>query len=174
MKVILSWLAISLFSASVVCAEDNPKSIAGYGKTTWGMSVEQVLEAESPRATKLIEAEKYSKGSLGLVEINDIKVGASTFRASFLFDESAQLLKQVNLTGVDKNAGSNIVTFSSIERMLTEKYGQPTFKEAYSKATWKLEKTLVSLERVYIPSVISKVVITYKPVAAGALESRDL
>ncbi len=174
MKVISLWLAISLFSASVVCAEENPKSITGYGKTTWGMSVEQVVQAESPRAQKLSEPQKYGKGSLGLVEISDIKIGASTFRASFLFDESGQLLRQVNLSGLEKSAGANFVIFSSLERMLTEKYGQPTYKKASSEATWKLEQTVVSLEHTYIPSLFSKVVITYKPVTAGVLESRDL
>ncbi len=159
-----------LLFGTTVFAEETPQSIAGYGKTTWGMSIDQVMEAEAPRALKLTKPE-----NLALVKINNIKIGTHTFNASFIFDEVSKSLNKVNLTlAEDKGIGANPIVFSSIERMLTEKYGQPTYKNNSVEASWKLEKTVISVKHLYVPQTFSKLLITYKPVAITEIESNNL
>lgn len=170
MKSTSLYFASLMLVGSAVFAEETPQSLAGYGKTTWGMSPEQVVEAEAPRAEKLTKPE-----NLGLVKINNIKIGIYTFNANFIFDEVSMSLNKVNLTlAEDKGAGANPFVFSSLERMLTEKYGQPTYKNDSVEASWKLEKTVISVKHLYVPHTFSKVLITYKPAAIAESESKNL
>ena len=84
-------------------------------------------------------------------------------------------LNKVNLTlAEDKGAGANPFVFSSLERMLTEKYGQPTYKKDSVAASWKLEKTVISVKHLYVPHTFSQVRITYKPAAIAESESKNL
>lgn len=171
---IVAILLFCLSAASSVLAADDPKSMAGYGKTTWGMTPDEVLKAETPRAEKLEKPEKFKTG-LGIITIKEIQIGVTKFSAIFIFDESGQKLQQVNLTSAEKkNPGVNVLSFSSVEKLLTEKYGSPTYKEGTRVVSWKLPKTSIDLTHLNIPGIISQVTVSYKPTTTSGNAARDL
>lgn len=171
---IVAILLVCMLGASNVQAADDPKSIAGYGKTTWGMTPDEVLNAETPRAEKLEKPEKFKTG-LGIVTIKEIQIGVTKFSAIFIFDESGQKLQQVNLASAEKrNLGVNTLSFSSVEKLLTEKYGAPTYKEGTRVVSWKFPKTSIDLTHLNIPGIVSQVTVSYKPSTASGNAARDL
>ncbi|WP_287373758.1 hypothetical protein [Prosthecochloris sp.] len=156
-------LTIILLSAEIAKGTGDPKNIAGYGKTTWGMTPNEVVNAEAPRAEKLENPEKFETG-LGMVKINAIQIGIKKFNATFLFDETRQKLYQVNLKCVEeKNASENAATFSTLKKLLTEKYGPPSYKEDTQVVFWELPKTTINLRHAHIPGLITRVIVIYKP-----------
>lgn len=138
------------------------------------MTPDEVINAEAPRAEKLEPSEKFKTG-LGLASIKDIQIGVTKFNATFIFDESGKKLQQTNLTSTEKkNPGVNSLSFSFIEKLLTEKYGHPTFKEEARIISWKLPKTSIDLTHINIPGIISQLTISYKPVTTSGEAARDL
>jgi len=166
-KNIIVSLLLCLFGSNITQAADDPKSIAGYGKTAWGMTPDQVLSAEAPRAERLEKPLKFKTG-LGIIIIKEVQIGAAKFSAIFIFDESGQKLRQVNLTSFEKkNAGMSALSFSSIEKFLTEKYGAPIYKEESRVASWKLPKTSIDLRHSNIPGILTQVTVSYRPSTAS-------
>lgn len=132
----------------------------GYGKTTWGMSPEQVVVAETSRAT-LIEPKKYA-GSWGKVQINNVSISSGTYTVDFLFDEADKLI-QTNVTSNEKrNIGIANSNFRTLSQLLTQKYGAPQFQGADS-ITWKTGDTTIELKKLIVGSVIAQTVIRYIP-----------
>ena len=78
-------------------------------------------------------------------------------------------MQQVNLTSFEKiNPWVNASSFSSVEKLLTEKYGAPTYKKEKRVVYWKLSKTSVELTHlnppdIVVPGVLSQVAVNYKP-----------
>lgn len=170
---IFAIVLVFLFHAGIAVATDDPKNIAGYGKTTWGMNPDEVVNAETPRAVKLEKPEKFKNG-LGIVTIKEIQIGVTKLVVKFLFDESRQL-HQVNLVSKEKkNLGVNALSFSSLEKLLTEKYGSPTYKDGTRVVSWKLPKTTINLSHLNIPGLISQVTVSYKPTTASGNAAKDL
>jgi hypothetical protein len=166
-KNIVIILLLCLFGSNITQAADDPKNIAGYGNTAWGMTPDQVLNAEAPRAERLEKPLKFKTG-LGIMIIKEVQIGAAKFSPIFIFDESGQKLRQVNLTSFEKkNAEMSALSFSSIEKSLTEKYGAPIYKEEGRVASWKLSKTSIDLRHSNFPGVLTQVTVSYRPSAAG-------
>ena len=166
-------LLLCLLAASSVLAADDPKNIAGYGKTTWGMTPDEVLNAETSRAEKLENPEKFKTG-LGIVKIQEIQIEVTKFSAIFIFDESGQKLQQVNLTSAEKKHPElNAFSFLSVEKLLTEKYGPPTYKEGTRVVSWKLPKTSINLTHLNITG-LSQLTVSYKPTTSSGNAARDL
>jgi hypothetical protein len=172
--------AVLFISFNCFCQTSNDsKNISGYGKTSWGMTPEQVLNAE-PRANKLNKYKEYTDDKLGLLSIDSINLDGEKFKTIFIFDKTNKL-RRVELENENDSLGMclNDNTFSSIEKLLTEKYGIPTFKNphlendlARDQATWKLTNTtieLISICRHGGP--FSYITIKYKP---SINESGDL
>jgi hypothetical protein len=159
--------------ATNILAADDPKNIAGYGKTKWDMMPDDVINAESPRAEKLEQPLKFYTG-IGLVTIKEIEIGVQKFGVIFLFDESKKKLYQVNLTSFElKNSEINARSFSSIEKLLTEKYGIPTFKEEGHIISWKLPITTIELNHLKLFNR-SQVTIIYKSTVTSGKAASDL
>jgi len=160
-------LLLCLLGSNMAQATDDPKNIAGYGNAAWGMTPDQVLNAEAPRAERLEKPLKFKIG-LGMIIIKEVQIGAAKFSAIFIFDESGQKLRQVNLTSFEKkNAEVGALSFSSIEKSLTEKYGVPIYKEEGRVASWKLPKTSIDLRHSSFPGVLAQVTVSYRPSTAG-------
>lgn len=132
----------------------------GYGKTTWGMSPQQVVTAESNRA-KLIEPQKYA-GSWGKVQINNVSIGSSSYTVDFLFDESDKLV-QTNVASNEKeNVGIANSNFKTLSQLLTQKYGTPQFQNSDS-VTWKTADTTIELKKIIIGKLMARTIIRYIP-----------
>jgi hypothetical protein len=160
-------LLLCLFGSNITQAADDPKNIAGYGKTAWGMTPDQVLNAVAPGAERLEKPLKFKTG-LGMITIKEVQIGVAIFSAIFIFDEPGQKLRQVNLTSFEKkDAEISALSFSSIEKSLAEKYGAPIYKEEGRVASWKLPKTSIDLRQSNFPGVVTQVTVIYRPSASS-------
>jgi len=172
------WLTVAVLARSTLAAEDDPKNIAGYDKTAWGMTEDEVLKAEAPRAEKLdkpeilVDTNGRPTGDFRSIVIKEIKVGSekANFRAIFIFDKN-QKLKQVNLESV--NDINPAETMRYVEKLLTEKYGAPTYKQEGKNASWKLPKTSIEIRYFNLP-ILKAAVVIYRPAAFSADASKNL
>lgn len=156
------------------CYAEDPKDIAGYGKSVWGMSVEEVLIAEGDRIKRSDQPGKDKESTTGL-SIENIEIGSNRFRAIFLFSDRDQKLAKVRLSGLERNSQfTNARSFSTIEKLLTEKYGPPTFKQENKSVSWKFTKTSIELSHLIIPGLLTQVVIIYKSASASMEEFKNL
>ena len=63
----------------------------------------------------------------------------------------------------------------TIEKLLTEKYGLPIYKEAKRVVSWKLANTSIDLRHMTLPNLgFSQVLVSYKPSTASGKAARDL
>lgn len=172
LSLVITCAATHVFFVRPTLAADDPKNIAGYDKTVWGMSEDEVLNAESPLAEKLANPVKTAAGDIRSITIKAIKIASTEFRVLFIFDSKDRKLKQVTLEGLnDLDPG---FTFSSIEKLLTEKYGTPTYKKEGNDVSWKLPKTIIELLYFNIPSVRMQIFVIYRPAEASADASKHL
>ncbi|MDM6888667.1 hypothetical protein QUG40_08460, partial [Enterobacter cloacae] len=73
-------------------------------------------------------------------------------------------LSQVLVQGLeDKNAGINRNTFATLDSLLTQKYGQPSFREDGRRVVWKQDGTSIELSHLMIEGVVSLVTVAYMP-----------
>ncbi|HIJ96423.1 MAG TPA: hypothetical protein HPP94_11925 [Desulfuromonadales bacterium] len=167
-------LLFSIFVATTAQAADDTNNLRGYGKAVWGMTPNEVIKVEKQRAEKLKQTEKY-ENLVGIVTIKEIQIGITKFSAIFLFDESGQKLEQVNLNSFENDSSTNAFTFTSVEKLLTEKYGAPTYKKGNASASWKMKHTSINLQLIDLPNAnISKVIISYQSSARSKNAVHDL
>ena len=174
-------LLVGVVLNTLCFAAEPPKSLAGYGKTSWGMSPAEVLLAEAPRAVRLAKPDKY-KDAWGVVRIPQISIGSNNFNVEFLFDSVEGKLGQVLVKSTEeKNVGINIDTYRALEHLLVGKYGPPTFRsdaparaEGHHLISWKLEQTTIELDHMFIPQIMTYVAIAYRPTATSVEVTKDL
>lgn len=148
------------------------KSVGGYGNTKWGMTPEQVVNAEGAKVRKLHDPEKY-KGSWGLVKTDNVNIANSNFEVTYLF--SNEHLVQVNVAAKEKkNSLINNDVFKRLESLLTQKYGSPTYSDPGKETVWNMEGTSISLDLLNIDGVISNLVVSYRPSSRASSESSAL
>lgn len=155
MKFFLITLAFVLFSPLVIAKE------LGYGKTEWGMNPQQVVIAEKGKA-QIIEPKEYT-GGLGKARIDNIKIDGSTYTATFVFDASDQLTATYLISDEKKNAGITNLEFNSLNKLLTQKYGNPQFRSG-DTVTWKTSNTTIELKKIIIKSIsYANATVSYIP-----------
>jgi len=144
-------------------------NINGYGKTTWGMTPDQVLKAEAPGAKKLDKPERT--GDLtGAIVVDGIQFGTDKFTALFSFDDDLRLQEVVVKCLEQDNLQANALTFSFLEKLFTEKYGSPTRRERSSRPRvfWELPNTTIRLVHfTAFEGRISRVNFSYMPRGRG-------
>src|SRR5437660_948726 len=85
-------LVVALYSLLVAgCRSTAAQSnINGYGKTTWGMTPDQVLNAEAPEAKRIEQPDRL--GDLtSAIAITAIQLGTAQFDVVFFFDSDHRL-----------------------------------------------------------------------------------
>jgi hypothetical protein len=108
-----------------------------------------------------------------LVTIKEIEIEAAKFSAMFIFDGAQRELRQVDLSSAEqRNAGINARSFSNLEKLLTEKYGAPTFKDEGRTVSWSLAKTSIELHHANFPGILSLVTVVYRPIPTGGMAAR--
>jgi len=145
----------------------------GYGKTAWGMTEDEVLRAETPRAERLEKPGIFVGGRTGTLRIKELQTRAGKFGADFIFEDSNRRLIQVNLTSlVEKNHRGSPQAFSVLKKLLTEKYGTPKLENGlYEIASWKVGKTIIELVHLDIEPDSSLVVVSYMSAMVGNVAS---
>jgi hypothetical protein len=135
-------------------------SYAGYGDTQWGMSPAQVVEVEKDRA-KMVEPIKYANG-IGKAQINNISIASGDYTVTFIFDGNDRLVQTNLISNEKKSAGIADSRFKSLHQLLTQKYGEPSFKNSES-ATWKTGDTTIELRKTIIPGIMAQTSVRYIP-----------
>lgn len=141
----------------------------GWSKAKWGMTVEEVVQVFNGQA-KRTDGCKERSGSppsakdpkVCLAEIEDIEIEGDHFRVAFRFDRVTKRLDIVNLEPVgDLYAWDTRA--EKLERMLTEKYGQPAYRKNTDQrlfkgvdCTWVFPQTKIFLMGAYSPSRLIK------------------
>lgn len=146
--------------------------ILGWGKTIWGMTEEEVLKVEH-RAFKFPNPEIYPECTPS-IGIKKIRIGTAEFDVKFLFWNNDKKLMKVIFSSFEKeNYLINEKTFANIEKLLTEKYGVPTYKDPMKEISWNLSNTSIELHHFRLRSQ-SEINIYYKPIKSSLEESKDL
>lgn len=145
-----------------VIAQSVVADIPGYGKTVWGMSPDQVIAAESPRAIHQLD---------GQVLIADIRLSDRDFDAMLAFDQRAgQSLRRVTVVGRAKTESENLVVFSDVEAQLTSVYGSASHSRDLqdgvesTHAVWTLPSTRIDAVHQFASDTgYSSVSVVYTP-----------
>jgi len=137
-------LGLILFVWGTLAADDDSRNIAGYDKTVWGMSEDEVLAAEAPRAEKLANPSRMANGDTVSIVIKGLEIERIQFSAYFIFDSQNRKLIGVGLQSAADIGADVGSTLSRIENFLTEKYGQPSDKND-ENVLWNLPKTTIEL-----------------------------
>jgi hypothetical protein len=138
-KVLLIILLFVLYASNY--AFGQPKDVEGWNKTRWGMTKNKVLKAFEGKATAIEKPKKYEglskqRDAYALVVLDEIEIGGDKYTVDFVFDDSDKKLIMVIISIKGKRPSE--LQFSSLEQMLTEKYGSPSF----AKDTRKPDKRL--------------------------------
>ena len=149
------------------------------------MTEEEVLKAEAPRV------ERYAAESIYTIDkvehpapmgIKSIDIGRSKFDVDFIFDAKDRKLIRVNVKSV-KGTSASDRDFVEFLKLLTEKYGAPTFKDEgkedtiskTSQASWKLVKTSIRLRYTDLFTINSSMFsVFYEPIEARKKAASDL
>lgn len=157
----------------IISSASYAETMEGYGKSKWGMTPQQVVMAESGKAHLLENPIKY-KGKLGLVAIDSVEIGSSSYEVNYLFDGSDKLV-QVNVSAKEeKNHLINEDNFKSAESLLTQKYGTPKYRDEGVKLIWNPKGTTIELSHFYIEKVVTKVTIRYLPEETTKIETSNI
>lgn len=144
---------------------------AGYGNTQWGMTPDQVVAAENGKA-KIIKPNQYKIG-YGKAQSDNIEISSGIYTVTFIFDNEDRLI-QANLTSNDKNnAGIAEIRYESLSKLLTQKYGEPSFKSSGS-VTWKTADTTIELSKIIIPRVLAQTSVRYMPNSKAESDASSL
>ena len=137
-------LALILFVRPSLAADDDPRNVTGYGKSVWGMSEDEVLAAEAPRAERLEKPSTMVNGDTVSIVVKGVETEGIQFTAYFIFDSQNRKLINVSLQSAADIGTSVGSILPRIEKLLTEKYGQPDEKND-ENLLWKLPKTTIEL-----------------------------
>lgn len=133
---------------------------AGYGNTQWGMTPNQVVEAEKGRA-KIITPIKYNNG-VGKAQVDNVNIASGDYTVTFIFDSGDRLVQTNLISDEKKNVGIINSSFNSLHQLLTQKYGEPSFKGSDS-VTWKTDDSTIELRKMVIPGVMAQTSVRYIP-----------
>ncbi len=118
------------------------KDVEGWSKARWGMTEEEILKAFTGEAKQLEKRENY-KNAYATVGIDDIEIGGAKYKVRFLMDNYKNTLRQVLIKTKDENPAGAEVWFKSLEQMLVEKYGQPSYKDEKREPDRRISRTVV-------------------------------
>lgn len=123
---ILSLLVVIVLIIFFSVSSFFSKDLSGYGKSKWGMTVEEVLKSEN--------AELSQWGSLDgerLIKNDYVKIGNDDYSLIYSFDENSKKLIRVSLLLSDMKYASLI--FKDIENKLIIKYGEPLHSKPFKR-----------------------------------------
>ena len=121
-------LLLSIASASG--AYTKPKDVYGWENLKWGMSASEVESVLGKGVSKRKAKHDKQDGVYTDLELRNIKIGGSEFRASFWMDEDTDKLSKIVFVPQEKAEGYNFAeTFINLEQNLVDKYGDPDVEE---------------------------------------------
>lgn len=119
------FFAVGLLISLTLQAIAQPKDVEGWNKAKWGMTEDEILKAFEGQIEKLPQPKVEPSNYSNLV-LRGVEIGGNKFFAQFWFGKSSNQLEGIELVPEDKSKNSSYL-YSSLERMLIQKYGQPSF-----------------------------------------------
>jgi hypothetical protein len=146
---ILSYLCFTSISAHA--ADD-----AGWNNAKWGMTSEQIIQIY-PEARALAKPEKYEQvGEIfnAVLGIERFELATQIYRIRFLMD-AKNVLGGVILAHDDQFKMT--VEQATLENLLTQKYGSPSFAEdtrdGGRSVTWTSKGVTITLNNISVPRI---------------------
>lgn len=96
-----------------------------WGKTTFGMSMEEVRNAY-PEAKEDPSPESLKSGAKSLLTMSGIEIAGRDYTADFYFDQSSQLQQVMLMPTVKLTAAEGKAAIDMLKEGLNSKYGQPS------------------------------------------------
>jgi len=125
---------LALVIAAAAIAADDP---AGWSKSRWGMTDDEILQAFDGQAVRLATPERNG----ARVSIPSVELAGTKFHVWFIPDKSGHLCSVV-FTSIDPPSDS---IAQSIEELLAAKYGHPWKTQAThtTDALWTIGTTVI-------------------------------
>jgi hypothetical protein len=125
----------------------QPKDVEGWNKARWGMTEEQILSTFEGQVERFTKTETYQEVYVNLW-IRNLDIGGEQYEVRFHMDKKTNQLVKVVIKPKDKKG--SIVLFKSLEQMLMEKYGPPSYKDdSYNPekftCAWNFPTTTIEL-----------------------------
>lgn len=129
------------------------KDVEGWNKTQWGMTENEVLNVIEGKAIVIAKPYKYQGLSdewdaYSPLVLDEIEIDKDKFTVDFIFDNKNKKLIKVIVSIKDKRPSE--LQFSSLEKMLTEEYGSPSFTKDDGKPDKSLGNEAVSEGRIFL------------------------
>jgi hypothetical protein len=125
-------LPLFLIAASAAwCQSPNP---AGWGKIVWGMTVAEARAALGPAATTPTETPGPNLALIDRLMLAGIPIGNLTAEAAIQTAPGSDKVSAVTLSVGDlyDNPANRSAAFTTLQRLLTEKYGPPKVEPIHS------------------------------------------
>jgi hypothetical protein len=158
MKIILVFLLLLC-----IVTLSQTKDVTGWNKSYWGMTI---TEIDSVFKNQIITKEKNEfNESYSNREIQNLEISSDKYRVIFIMNKKTDKLIGVTITPMQKDAEGLKWNFNSLDQMLVDKYGQPSFKYespitdrniVESKYVWNFKSTIITLDYYEMKSVSYK------------------
>jgi hypothetical protein len=126
----ITGLTIFLISSLSLGAATKPKDVYGWDNVKWGMTGEEIQSVLGKEVKKRDAKHDKKDNMYADLELKGIKMGNSSFRASFWMDENTKRLKRIVFVPEGQPAQFEWAeTFIGLENYLVEKYGDPDLEE---------------------------------------------
>lgn len=135
----ISLLILLFLMCNYVLAQSN--DVEGWSKARWGMTEDDLLKAFEGQAIRL-EQKNYND-SYSTIEIRDIEIGSDHYQVRFLMDNNKKTLSKVLITPLDTDLAAAEIRFKGLEKLLIEKYGQPSFRDDKKEPDTRISGSLV-------------------------------
>lgn len=109
----------------------------GYGKSTWGMTLEDVIEAEDGEVIKLAVPEIFPK-FLTLAERKDVRFNSYPNPLNGIYQFDPETKKLIQVAFLDKSSTCLVGLYLGLREQLSLKYGIPV----YAKSLGKIESQM--------------------------------
>jgi hypothetical protein len=144
--------------------------LEGWRQSKWGMTADQVIKAFNGEVVRLKKPDVFKDGHAP-VGIESYALAGHKYKVSFVVNEKGKLHK----VSLDLQEEGNESIFESLEKLLTEKYGKPSYQnnrrndgnlaQSLSRETmWSFSKTTITLTyyELIASSSMHVVLLTYK------------
>lgn len=128
------------------------KDVQGWREAKWGMTENEILEAFKGEAVRLDKIEEWGQLNLyASIGINNYDIDGNKYGVNFAMDKTTKKLKMVQISLLDHTSGLVRTHFRDLEKLLTEKYGAPSFKNASDKilneivVSWNFPSTIIEI-----------------------------
>ena len=140
--------------------------LLGWRSTRWGMTKTDVLNAiGSDKVTETIRQDfqhVYSE-----LEIKYAMIGEYDFHVFFQMGVETHRLEQVLLSYDDLDLRDPEAAFRTAKSLLSETFGKPARVGTSDDWFWPFPTSEIIIGKFYIPEIVSRVSIRFRPTGAG-------